>query len=39
MAPGPTLLLTEMSTRSLPVGKGLQAHKAEDFTAICDPIV
>jgi hypothetical protein len=31
--------LTEMNTRSLPGGKGRQAHKADNFTAICEPIV
>jgi hypothetical protein len=32
-------LLTEMSTRNLPVGNGRPAHKAHNFTAICEPIV
>jgi hypothetical protein len=36
---GSTQSLTEMSTRNLPGGKGRQGHKAENFTAICDPIV
>jgi hypothetical protein len=31
--------LTEMSTRNLPGGKGRQAHKADNLTAICEPIV
>jgi hypothetical protein len=31
-------LLTEMSTRNLPGGKGRPARKA-DLTAICEPIV
>jgi hypothetical protein len=31
--------LTEMSTRNLPGGKGRAARKADDFTAICEPIV
>jgi hypothetical protein len=31
--------LTEMSTRNLPGGKGRQVHKADNLTAICEPIV
>jgi hypothetical protein len=31
--------LTEMSTRNLPGGKGQPARKADNFTAICEPIV
>jgi hypothetical protein len=30
--------LTEMSTRNLPGGRGLPALKAENLTAICEPI-
>jgi hypothetical protein len=32
-------LLTEMSTRYLPGGRGRPAHKADNFSAICEPIV
>jgi hypothetical protein len=32
-------LLTEMSTRNLPGGKGRPACKAENLTAICEPTV
>jgi hypothetical protein len=39
MALEPTQSLTRMSTRNLPGGKGLPAHKADNFTAICEPIV
>jgi hypothetical protein len=39
MALGSTQPLTEMSTRNLPGGKGRRARKADNFTAICDPIV
>jgi hypothetical protein len=39
MALGSTQPLTEMSTRNLPVGKGLSARKADNLTAICEPIV
>jgi hypothetical protein len=35
---GFTQLLTEMSTRNLPEGKGRPARKA-DLTAICEPTV
>jgi hypothetical protein len=31
--------LTEMSTRNLPGGKGRPASKANNITAICEPIV
>jgi hypothetical protein len=31
--------LSEMSTRNLPGGKGRPARKADNLTAICDPIV
>jgi hypothetical protein len=30
---------TKMSTRNLPGGKGRPAHKADNLTAICEPIV
>jgi hypothetical protein len=36
---GSTQPLTEMSTRNLSGGKGRPARKANNFTAICDPIV
>jgi hypothetical protein len=39
MALGSTQLLTEMSTRNLPGGKGRLAHKADNLTAICEPTV
>jgi hypothetical protein len=39
MALGPTQLLTEMSTRNLPEGKGRSARKADSLTAICEPVV
>jgi hypothetical protein len=39
MAPGSTQLLTEMSTRNLPEGKGRLARKADNLTAVCEPIV
>jgi hypothetical protein len=39
MALGSTQLLTEMSTRNLPGGKGQLLHKADNLTAICEPIV
>jgi hypothetical protein len=32
-------LLTEMSTRNLPGGKGRPAHKADNLTAIYEPTV
>jgi hypothetical protein len=31
--------LTEVSTRNLPGGKAQLAHKADNLTAICEPIV
>jgi hypothetical protein len=31
--------LTEMSTRNLPEDKGRPAPKADNLTAICEPIV
>jgi hypothetical protein len=39
MALGSTQPLTEMSTRNLPGGKGPWARKADNVTAIYDPIV
>jgi hypothetical protein len=39
MALGSTQPLTEMSIRNLPGGKGQTAHKANNLTAICEPIV
>jgi hypothetical protein len=39
MALGPTQPLTEMSTRNLPGGKGRPMRQADNFTAICEPIV
>jgi hypothetical protein len=39
MALGSTQPLTEMSTRNFPGGKGRAASKADNLTAICDPIV
>jgi hypothetical protein len=39
MAPESTQPLTEMSTRKLPGGKGRPACKADNLTAICEPIV
>jgi hypothetical protein len=39
MALGSTQPLTEMSTRNLPRGKGRPAHKADNLTSICEPIV
>jgi hypothetical protein len=39
MALGSTQPLTEMSTRNLPGGKGQPVHKADNRTAICEPIV
>jgi hypothetical protein len=36
---GRLILLTEMSTRSFPGGKGRPALKADNLTAICEPIV
>jgi hypothetical protein len=39
MTLGSTQPVTEMSTRNLPEGKGLQARNADNLTAICEPIV
>jgi hypothetical protein len=39
MALGSTQPLTEISTRILPGGKGRPARKADNLTAICEPIV
>jgi hypothetical protein len=39
MALGSTQPLTEMSTRNLSGGKGRPARKADNLTAICEPIV
>jgi hypothetical protein len=39
MALGSTQPLTEMGTRNLPRGKGRPARKADNFTAICEPIL
>jgi hypothetical protein len=39
MALGSTQPLTEMSTRSLPGAKGRPAPKADNLTAICEPIL
>jgi hypothetical protein len=39
MAVVSTQPLTEMSTRDLPGGKGRPTHKADNLTAICEPIV
>jgi hypothetical protein len=36
---GSTQPLTEMSTRNLPAGKGWPVRKADNLTAICEPIV
>jgi hypothetical protein len=38
MAQGSTQPLKEMSTRNLPGGKGQPARKADNLTAICEPI-
>jgi hypothetical protein len=38
VALGPTQPLTEMSTRNLPGNKGRPACKADNHTAICEPI-
>jgi hypothetical protein len=34
-----TQSLTEMSTRNFPGGKGLPAHRADNLTAIYEPII
>jgi hypothetical protein len=39
MALGSTQPLIEMSTRNLPWGKGWPVRKADNLTAICEPIV
>jgi hypothetical protein len=39
MALGSTQPLIEMSTRNLPGAKGRPARKADNLTAICEPIV
>jgi hypothetical protein len=39
MAFSSTQPLTEMSNRNLPVGEGRMARKADNLTAICEPIV
>jgi hypothetical protein len=39
MALGSTQPLKKMSTRNLPGGKGRPVHKADNLTAICEPIV
>jgi hypothetical protein len=36
---GSTQPLTEMSMRNLPGGEGRPARKADNLTAICEPIV
>jgi hypothetical protein len=38
MALGSTQLLTELSTRNLPGGKGRPTRKADNFTTICEQI-
>jgi hypothetical protein len=39
MTLGSTQPLTEMSIRNLPGGKGWPVCKADNLTAICEPIV
>jgi hypothetical protein len=39
MALASTQPLTEMSTRNIPGGKGRLARKADNLTAICEPII
>jgi hypothetical protein len=39
MTLGSTQPLSEMSTRNLPGGKGRPERKADNRTAICEPIV
>jgi hypothetical protein len=39
MALGSTQLLTEMSTRNLPWGKGRPARESDNLIAICEPTV
>jgi hypothetical protein len=39
MAPGWAQLLTEMSTRNLPGGKGLSVRKTDNLTVISEQII
>jgi hypothetical protein len=39
MALGSAQPVTEMSTRNLPVDKERPARKADNLTAVCEPIV
>jgi hypothetical protein len=39
MTLGQTQPLREMSTSNLPGGKGWSAHKADNLTVMCEPIV
>jgi hypothetical protein len=39
MAQGSTQPLTDVSTKNLPGGKGRLLRKADNLTAICEPIV
>jgi hypothetical protein len=39
MSLGSTQPLTEMSTRNIPDGRRRPVHKADNLTAICEPIV
>jgi hypothetical protein len=39
MTLGSTHRLTEMGTRNLPEGKGQPVTKADNLTAICEPII
>jgi hypothetical protein len=39
MALGSTQSQTEMSTKNLPGGKERPARKADNLTAICEPII
>jgi hypothetical protein len=39
MALGLTQPVTEMSTSNLPGDSGWPAHKADNFTTICEPII
>jgi hypothetical protein len=39
MALGSTQPLTEMSSMTIPGGKGRPVRKADNLTAICEPIV
>jgi hypothetical protein len=38
MALESTQAITDMSARNLPGGKGLPASKADNLTAICEPV-